>query len=362
MDASRLQRPSDVVVIGAGIIGASIAWRLAQAGLRVTVLDAGAVGGEASWAGAGMLAPGGEIDRASESAEFAMESLGLYRSFVEELRAESGAEIDYRESGAIDVAFTADEWTKLRTRAEAQRRIGIHSEDLNQAQVRELAPMVEGEIAGALLFPGDAIVNPRNVTYALHMACERRGVEFHEHRPATAIRVRNGAVEIDTGPGILTAAAAVISAGAWSSQIPVWQGGECLPMAPAFPVKGHLLGYRLPAGSLQPIVRHRKAYILQRANGFTVTGSSEQRVGFDRGVDQNIVAEIHRRACLVLPCLEMAPRSEPWVGFRPTIESLEPEIRRLEGTRVWLSYGHYRNGIMLAPATANRLSRDVISS
>src|SRR5579862_593538 len=125
MDSSHLSRPSDVVVIGAGIIVASIAWRLAQAGLRVTVLDAGTVGGEASWVGAGMLAPGGEIDHPSAAAEFAMQSLALYRGFVEELHAESGADIDFRESGALDVAFTAEEWAKLQARAHTQRRIGI---------------------------------------------------------------------------------------------------------------------------------------------------------------------------------------------------------------------------------------------
>ena len=118
---------ADVAVIGAGIIGTSVAWRLAQAGCQVALLDAEAVGGEASWAGAGMLAPGGEIERGSPWNDFALESLRLYPQFVEELQSESGFAIDYQQLGAVDLAFTPGEWDRLQARASAQREIGIAS-------------------------------------------------------------------------------------------------------------------------------------------------------------------------------------------------------------------------------------------
>src|SRR5581483_9914275 len=173
----------DVAVIGAGIIGTSIAWRLAQAGCRVTILDAGVVGGEASWAGAGMLAPGGEIEHRSAWSDFALESLGLYPAFVTELQDESGCAIDFQRQGAVELAFTETEWEQLASRADAQRELGIASERLDAAGVRALAPLVECaadcKIAGALFFPGDAIVDPRHVTSALATACRRRGVEIH---------------------------------------------------------------------------------------------------------------------------------------------------------------------------------------
>jgi len=200
------------------------------------------------------------------------------------------------------------------------------------------------------------------VTYALHLACEWLGVEIYEHRPVTAVRARNGSIEIDTGPGILTSAAAVIAAGAWSGEMPVWRGSERLHLPQSFPVKGHLLGYRLAAGSLGPLVRHGATYLLQRSNGFTVAGSSEERVGFDRSVDERVAADIHQRACAVLPCLSEVLQYEPWVGFRPAVEGLDPEIRRLPGFNIWRSYGHYRNGILLAPATARRVSREITAS
>src|SRR5215467_13574273 len=118
-------RVPDVAVIGAGIIGSSIAWRLAQAGCQVAILDAGSVGAEASWAGAGMLAPGGEIEHRSAWADFALASLALYAGFVEELQRESGCAIDYQQKGAVELAFTADEWDHLEARLAAQSKIGI---------------------------------------------------------------------------------------------------------------------------------------------------------------------------------------------------------------------------------------------
>src|SRR6202050_3544576 len=111
---------TDVIIIGGGIIGGSIAWRLAQAGAAVTLVDAGALGGEASWAGAGMLAPGGEIAVRSRWAEFAMESLALYPAFVEELESETGLRIDYRRCGAVEIARTEAEWQDLLARRAAQ--------------------------------------------------------------------------------------------------------------------------------------------------------------------------------------------------------------------------------------------------
>jgi glycine oxidase len=350
---------ADVAVIGAGIIGSSIAWRLAQSGCNVALLDAGVLGGEASWAGAGMLSPG-ELEERSPWTDFAFQSLALYPEFVAELQRESGFTIDYQRHGALDLAFTPEEWDELQRRAPAQRAMGLRSVPLDPARAREMAPLIE-PVAGALYFPDDALVNPRHITYTLQTACERRGVQIHEHHRVTAIHARKACVEIDTPPGILSVRCAVISAGAWSGEISVRHDGEPVPTPASFPVRGHLLGYSLPAGSLGPTLRYGRTYIVQRANGFTVAGSSLERVGFDREIDQSVVADIHERACAMLPCLRQAT-PEPWIGFRPATTGFEPEIRRMEGTNLWLSYGHYRNGILLAPATAARVAGEIIAS
>src|ERR1700722_5160377 len=165
-----MSRSPDAIVIGAGIIGGSIAWRLAQAGLTVTLLDAGEFGKEASWAGAGMLAPGGEFAGQTSLARFALESLRLYPAFVQELESEGRQRIDYRRCGAIEIACAEAEWRDLLERRAAQQLLGIRS---------SIRPGALGA-AGALFYPDEAIVDPRDVTRALRGACQARQVRILE--------------------------------------------------------------------------------------------------------------------------------------------------------------------------------------
>ncbi|MGH7247959.1 MAG: NAD(P)/FAD-dependent oxidoreductase, partial [Pseudomonadota bacterium] len=164
---------ADVVVVGAGIIGGSIAWRLAQLGAKVMLLDAGAMGGEASTAGAGMLAPGGEVSQRSQWAERAVESLHLYSDFVAELSGETGVPIDYRACGAVELASGEIEWSKLTARARLQSATGIPSRAMDH---RELAALGLEHYRAALFYPEDSIVDPREVMRALRVAAGRRGI------------------------------------------------------------------------------------------------------------------------------------------------------------------------------------------
>jgi len=341
-----LDRLPDVLVIGGGIIGGSIAWRLAQAGAAVTLMDAGAVGGEASWAGAGMLAPGGEIAGRSRWSEFALESLALYPAFVEELASETGLEIDYRLCGAVEIARTEAEWQDLLARRAVQSEMGIRSE-------------VSGE---GLFYPDDALVDPRDVTRALRCACERRGVRIREQTRALAVRVAQGLAEVETGGGALTASAAVLAAGAWSGAIPVDGPGGRIEIPATFPVRGHLLGYALEPGSVGPILRHGHTYVMQRSSGFTIAGTSSEQVGFRRELDPAIVDDIRTRAGELLPRLRAAAEPTAWLGFRPATEGFEPAIGRVGDSCLWLAYGHYRNGILMAPATAARVAGEMAAS
>ncbi|MDQ6663415.1 MAG: FAD-dependent oxidoreductase, partial [Acidobacteriota bacterium] len=330
-----------------GIIGMSIAWRLARRRLQVMVLDTGAIGGEASWAGAGMLAPGGEIEQRSAWSDFALESLQLYPAFVEELESESGLKIDFRHSGAQDLAFNEAEWDELTARAARQSALGIASSPIPGEQ--------------ALFYPGDAIVDPRDVVQSLRCACLARGVEIREHEAVTRVEAHRSGQDVDvhSARGRYTAGSAVLSAGAWSGSAPLFIDDRPCPIPRSFPIRGHLLGYELPPHSLGPILRHGHTYILQRASGFTIAGSSTENAGFNRDIDPAVVADIHRRAVRILPQLS---NPTPWLGFRPATESLTPEIGRVPNSNVWLAYGHYRNGILLAPATARRIARDITSS
>jgi glycine oxidase len=351
----------DTIVIGAGIIGASAAWKLARAGLRVTLVDAGSVGGEASWAGAGMLAPGGEIVSREPWLDLALESMRAYPDFVAQLQTESGVAIDYRVTGGVDVAYDDAEWQALRSRGEQQRALGIHSTVLDRQGLRRLIPLFDREVAGALFYPNDTLVDPRDVMRALTIACRSAGVEIREAWRATAIHVTQHSVVVASEAERLYAPSAVLAAGAWSTGIAI-SGAGLPPLPPAFPVKGMLTNYSLEPGVLNPILRHGHTYLLQRSTGSTIAGTTSEQVGFDRSVDAGAIDGITSRVSDLWPWLRQHKPDAAWVGFRPGTESPGPVIHRAGDSGLWLSYGHYRNGILLAPVTARLLTEGILAS
>ncbi len=294
-----------ITIVGAGLIGASIAWRLAQAGKQVTLLDAGVFGGETSSAGAGMLSPGGEFEKPSVWSDLGSASMGLYPAFVEELSAETKLAIDFQICGCLKT-----------------------SEQTGETQ----------------LYPGDGFVDPADLLRALRSACAARGVEIIEKRCISVAKTHDFDV-------------LVIAAGAWSNKIEITHHRRLLDLPRVKPIKGHLIGFDLEPGTLGPMLRHGHSYVLQRSNGFTIAGSTEEDVGFDRTIDSGICGEIQRSAARLWPALENARPSKCWIGFRPYSET--PHIGRVEGTNVWLAYGHFRNGILLAPLTAERISGEI---
>jgi glycine oxidase len=316
-----------VAIVGAGIIGGSIAWRLAQAGLRVTLLDAGRAGGETSSAGAGMLSPGGEFDRPSVWFDLGIESMRLYSAFAEELRTETGLPIDFQICGCKQFV----EAEPARRRAEFQSRAGVPVEVTSDG----------------LFYPQDGFVDPTDVLRALREACASRGVNVVEGQPISEIE----AAEYR---------AVVIAAGAWSNQIRVTHHGQPVNLPEVKPIKGHLIGFQLAAGTLGPMLRRGHCYVLQRSNGFTIVGSNEQDAGFDRTVDLQICEELHRQGAGLFPAIRDAAPSARWIGFRPFAPE-GPHISRVEGSNVWLAYGHFRNGILLAPVTAERICEGIVS-
>lgn len=350
------QQDKQIAVIGGGIIGASTAFRLAQRGFRVTVLERGNWGAEASWAGAGMLAPGGEIDSDSTLAALAMESRHLYSQFVRDLSEASGLTIDFQENGALDVAYNDEEWKALESRAERQRRLGIASRPLTPDKVKAFWPFLRTEdLAGGVFYPDDALVDPREVMAALRIACEHAQVKVEVQCQVEAVDASGvGAVVQLAGGRKIVADAVVVAAGAWSNIVDLL-GVDPLPVA--MPVKGHLLGYRLPEKYCQTIVRHGHTYLLQRSSGFFIVGTSVEYAGFDRSIIPEVAARLEKAAGFVLPHLAETTPSEIWTGFRPGSDALH--LGRWKESAVYLAYGHYRNGILLAPVTAKRLSEEI---
>ncbi len=349
-----MNKGASAAIIGGGIIGTSIAWRLAQAGLDVTLLEKGQLGTEATWAAAGMLAPGGEIDECFDLVELFVESAGLYRSFVEELSQFSGVAIDYQECGAIELAYSSEEWETLVSRADKQAEFGIRSRPMTVEQVRTFSPHVKTEgLTGALFYPGDAIVAPRDLMQALRAACERAGAEIRENAPVNDVRVEFGAVIV----GGVRYSSAVLAAGAWSGALRI-EGADPIPSTE--PVRGHLLGFNLQPGACPTIVRHQDNYVLQRSNGFLVAGGSIERVGFERTIDSSIADRIFHDAAGIMPILAQLEPVDVWTGLRPGAAKMQ--LGRWKQTPLILAYGHFRNGILLAPLTAKRVTHEILSA
>jgi len=338
-------------VIGGGIIGGTVAWRLAQQGWRVTLFEKGELGAEASWAGAGMLSPGGEVEDRSPFADMCLHSRSLYRAYVEEMVRESGVAIDYRECGAIDLAYTPEEWDHLRERAAVQQAIGIPSREISPDRVHAFSPYARTEgLLGALFYPDDGIVNPREIMQALRIVCTKQGVEIAEHTPVEHIVVQGSQADVN---GRLYDAG-IVAAGAWSDRIGV-SGVPALPASE--PIKGHLIGFDLQLGGCPTILRHGHTYLLQRGTGRLIAGSSVEHAGFDREISPSIVERLRHDATAVLPVLEKLELADVWTGLRPGAEQLH--LGRWHGSPLILAYGHFRNGIMLAPASAERIVAEI---
>jgi glycine oxidase len=342
--------PKSIAIVGGGIIGTTTAWRLAQRGFKITLHEKGRLGSEASWAGAGMLSPG-ELDEPFEHVGLFLRSRNLYRGFVAELVEATGAGIDYRECGAIDLAYSAQEANHLRERAARQHAFGIRSREITPDQVRIFSPYVEMDgLVSALFCSGDAIVDPRNILTALRAACAQAGVELRENSPVASIAVGTQGASIN---GEIFAAA-IVAAGAWSGGIPV---AGVPPLPPSEPVKGHLMGFDLQLGACPTIIRHRHNYLLQRGSGFLIAGASAEHVGFHREISKEIADQLYREASEILPVLQKLHSVDVWTGLRPGAEKLQ--LGQWRNSRLFLAYGHYRNGILLAPGTAEYLAAEI---
>jgi glycine oxidase len=338
-----------VIIVGAGIIGLSLAWRLAQRGIRVTVLERGAAAGEASWAAAGMLAPGGEFE-SGETARFAVDSLKMYPDFVRELKEATGCPIDFRVCGTLEIDSHAD--------PERQAENGIRSHLVDLSEALKLVPGMAPLEGMFRFYPDDALVDPREACRALLAACRALGVRIVEHCEVQAIELGQGAT-VQSSQGVFTSERVVVSAGAWSGAIPISINGVMRQLPQTFPVRGVLVGRKFPSRTLGPFVRRGHNYLVQRESGLAIAGTTAEKAGFDRTITDGAVAGVIAGVEALWPGFAVGAETQSWLGFRPASESGEPHIGQFEDTPLWMAYGHFRNGILMAPATAARLTSEI---
>ena len=345
----------DVAVIGGGVIGLAVAWRAAQRGLAVCVLESGELGAGASRVAAGMLAPVTEAD-AGEIAllELGLRSARMWPQFAEQLEAAAGADPGLRRSGALVVARDRDEAEALERELALRVGLGLDVERLLPSAARRLEPGLAPTLRLALDVPGDHSADPRAVVLALAEAARRAGVTQRTSTGVDAIE-RSGrrvtGVRL-AGGEVVRAARIVVAAGAWSGAI------EGLPRIPLRPVKGQILRLRDPAGAglLERIVRWgppAPGYLVPRGDGRYVLGATMEERGFDETVTAGGLYELLRDAGEIVPGVHELVVEETSAGLRPATPDNAPLLgpsAELEGLH-WAT-GHHRNGILLAPVTA----------
>jgi glycine oxidase len=350
-----------VVIIGAGVIGLSIAWRLAGRA-AVALFDRGRAGAGASHAAAGMLAACCEAEPGEEAlVALGRESQARWPAFAEELERASGIDVELRREGTLVLALTADDQAEIAHRLEFQRRLELPLEWLSAAATRAREPHLAGKIAGALFSPQDHQVNNRKLVAALRIGVEAAGATIHEHRPVKDIFVQGGrarGVVLEDGT-IAAADIVVLAAGAWSRGI----GG--LPpdrRPPVRPVKGQTLALKMDAAA--PLLSHvlwaPGAYLVPRHDGRLIIGATVEEHGFDETITAGGMLTLLEAAWRAIPAVEELPIEEIWVGHRPGSRDDAPILGRgpLEG--LFYATGHHRNGILLAPVTADAMARLVL--
>ena len=346
-----------VAVIGAGVIGLAIAWRLAQRGARVTVFDKGTAGSGATHAAAGMLAAHLEAEPREENlVALNRASQQLWPEFARELEAASGLPCDLRTEGTLLLALTGDDQSRLKHVLAFQKSLGLPLEWLSTAEVRNREPHLTPSISGAIFSPQDHQVDNRAVAIALRAAGLKAGVTLREKTPVERIVTSDGRA---TGIGIagetIASDIVILAAGAWSRAI---DGLPKAALPPVRPVKGQMLALRMDptAPLLSHVVWAPGAYLVPRNDGRLLIGATVEEKGFDPTLTAGGQLALLEATWRALPGIEELPIHEQWVGFRPGSRDDAPIIGESEVPGLVFATGHYRNGILLAPITAEAIA------
>ena len=356
--ASNLSKPN-VAIIGAGVIGLAIGWRLAQRGASVQIFDRGAAGAGASHAAAGMLAACAEAEPGEEAlVVLGRESQARWPAFAAELLELSGVDVELRPEGTLLIALTADDQARLTHQLVFQQRLGLPLQWISAAETRRREPHLAGKLAGAVFSPEDTQVDNRKLVTALRLAAEAAGASITEHRAVSTISSRGGRVEgVVLGDGTkVRADVVVLAAGAWARSIE-GIGRELRP--PVRPIKGQMLALRMnpTAPLLSHVVWAPSAYLVPRRDGRLLVGATVEEKGYDAALTAGGVLTLLEAAWRTVPAIEELPIDEMWVGHRPGSRDDAPILGAGPLDGLIYATGHHRNGILLAPITADAIAR-----
>jgi glycine oxidase len=336
-----------VVIIGAGVAGLSIGWRLVQAGVDVLVLERAQPARGATWAAAGMIAPTAETEHGSQSeSEFARWSSGLWPDFASQVEAASGRRIGYRRDGALLIAMDGNEMREFSARKSAVML------DSNNARAKE--PLLSEKIAGALWDSEEAQVDNRALGVALANAFVRAGGKLSPNETAVRIETEFQYPAVRTPFALYGADKILVAAGAWSSGIEM----DDTVLPPVRPVKGEMLALVPPQGALLPkqLVWGNGVYLVPRERRLLI-GATVKEAGFDTSLTDEAETWLTDRAIGLMPSLASWKVDEHWAGLRPASPDGLPVLGETRVKNLFVATGQFRNGILFAPAVAETMCR-----
>jgi glycine oxidase len=346
-----------VIVVGAGIVGCTIAYELAKNGAVVQVLEPRGPGQGATRASAGILAPDIEGHGSASLRTLGRRSIGLYDDFIADLRSDSGRDIFYQRNGTFDLAFSAGDGARLQELATTLTHDGIEARWVLPADFDDLEPLASKKAQGALFIPHHGFVAVTSLTLAAATAAEKYGAVFTLNTGAIRIfPMLDGRAGVQASTQIWEADRVVLAAGSWSSLITVQDADQ----VPVKPIRGQLIQLQAAPGAINRVMWGPDGYLVPWPDGSVLVGSTVEDVGFDESHTDDAVAKLRAAAASLVPTLTNAEMTSVRTGLRPKGPDDLPILGRSKAVPGLIyATAHYRNGVMFAPLTV-RLVADLI--
>lgn len=348
-----------IIVIGGGVIGLSCALELRKRGYDVTLLERNRCGGQASGAAAGMLAPYSEnVEGPDEFFQLCLHSLQIYSNWQQEVKEISRMSFEYTNSGSLYVVQHEADLLVLEGRLHWQRQFGSTGAIIEGDELFQLEPLLSRQVRAALYTPEECHLYAPDYVRALEQACRVLGVRIHEHLGQVELLEWQSEVKVKAEDGsIFSGDQLLVCSGAWAQKTLQVLGISF----PIYPIRGQICAYDRQAHPVHHMVFSSQGYLVGKENGSLVCGASEDIAGFDTMVTERGIERLQRWNKHIFPTLEDMKPFHSWAGLRPSTQDGMPLIGRLssERSRILLAAGHYRNGILLSPATA-MLTADIV--
>lgn len=356
---------ADVVIVGGGVIGLTIARALALGGIKeVMLLERGSLGAESSYAAGGILGPQAEANSANEFFELACKSRDLYPAFAAALLDETGMDIELDRTGTLYLAFTEHDEAEIAERYEWQSLTGLAVRKVSAAEARKLEPSIAENVRAALLFSEDIQVENRRLLTALIKANERLRVRLVTGVNVAAVRIEQDRIlGLETSRGQVSTRRVVLAGGAWTSLISTtYESDKRLPRVQIEPVRGQMVCFQTNPRLVRHVLYSPRGYLVPRLDGRVLAGSTSEHAGFIKQVTASGVQTILSHALEIAPVLDSLPIIDSWAGLRPRAEDNLPVLGPCEINGLFYATGHYRNGILLAPITGQLIAEAIIGN